>query len=143
MLVAAHRDGGDVAVTMDRRRESRFTAERRLALHELRVGKDAAIGVHPIEIVIKQRRRGRAIAFGQSGDQRAIGILHVAAHGGHESGTPGTGGVPRVWNDLMVCRPQAWPFLRSASVQVIGFQSGASTSRAPAQATSTRLPPGS
>ena len=49
------------------------------------------------------------------------------------SGTPGTGGVPLVWNERMVCRPQAWPFLRSASLQVIGFQSGASTSRAPAQ----------
>ena len=56
---------------------------------------------------------------------------------------PSTGGVPCVWNDLMVCRPQAWPFLRSSSVQVIGFQSGASTSCAPALATSTRLPPGS
>ena len=52
-------------------------------------------------------------------------------------------GVPCVWNDSMVFRPQAWPFLRSSSVQVIGFQSGASTSRAPALATSTRLPPGS
>ena len=61
----------------------------------------------------------------------------------YDSGTPGTGGVPLVWNERMVCRPQAWPFLRSVSLQVIGFQSGASTSRAPAQDTSTRLPPGS
>jgi hypothetical protein len=34
----------------------------------------------------------------------------------------------------MVLRPEAWPFLRSVSVQQIGFQSGASTSRASAQA---------
>ena len=32
----------------------------------------------------------------------------------------------------MVFSPQAWPFLRSASVQTTGGQSGASTSRAPA-----------
>ena len=56
---------------------------------------------------------------------------------------PGSGGVPWVWKLSIVFRPQAWPFLRSSSVQVIGFQSGASTSRAPAFATSTRLPPGS
>ena len=54
-----------------------------------------------------------------------------------------TGGVPWVWNDSIVFSPQAWPFLRSSSVQVIGFQSGARISRAPALATSTRLPPGS
>src|SRR5215216_5357739 len=54
-----------------------------------------------------------------------------------------TGGVPWVWKDSIVLRPQAWPFLRSSSVQVIGFQSGARISRAPALATSTRLPPGS
>ena len=48
-----------------------------------------------------------------------------------------------MWNDSMVLRPQAWPFLRSASVQRIGFQSGARIRRAPALATSTRLPPGS
>ena len=56
---------------------------------------------------------------------------------------PGSGGVPWVWKLSMVFRPQAWPLRRSASVQVIGFQSGASTRRAPALATSTRLPPGS
>src|SRR5215218_6523170 len=48
-----------------------------------------------------------------------------------------TGGVPWVWKDSIVLRPQAWPFLRSSSVQVIGFQSGARISRAPALATST------
>ena len=53
------------------------------------------------------------------------------------------GGVPWVWKLSIVLRPQAWPFLRSASVHTIGCQSGASTSRAPALATSTRLPPGS
>jgi hypothetical protein len=54
-----------------------------------------------------------------------------------------TGGVPWVWNDSIVFSPQAWPFLRSSSLQTIGFQSGARISRAPALATSTRLPPGS
>jgi hypothetical protein len=53
------------------------------------------------------------------------------------------GGVPWVWNDSIVFSPHAWPFLRSSSVQTIGFQSGARMSRAPALATSTRLPPGS
>ena len=43
----------------------------------------------------------------------------------------------------MVFSPQAWPLARSASVQVIGCQSGASTSRAPALQSSMRLPPGS
>ena len=53
------------------------------------------------------------------------------------------GGVPWVWKLSIVFSPQAWPFLRSASVQTIGCQSGASISRAPALRTSTRLPPGS
>jgi hypothetical protein len=56
---------------------------------------------------------------------------------------PATGGVPWVWNDSMVFSPQACPFLRSSSVHTIGFQSGARMRRAPALATSTRLPPGS
>ena len=56
---------------------------------------------------------------------------------------PQTGGVPWVWKDSIVFKPHAWPFLRSSSVQTIGFQSGARISRAPALATSTRLPPGS
>jgi DNA-binding transcriptional LysR family regulator len=54
-----------------------------------------------------------------------------------------TGGVPWVWNDSIVFSPHAWPFLRSSSVHTIGFQSGARMRRAPALATSTRLPPGS
>ena len=54
-----------------------------------------------------------------------------------------TGGVPWVWKVSMVFRPQAWPFLRSASVQTTGSQSGARISRAPALASSTRLPAGS
>ena len=53
------------------------------------------------------------------------------------------GGVPCVWKLSIVFRPHAWPFFRSASVQTTGCQSGASISRAPAFATSTRLPPGS
>src|SRR5687768_12433553 len=40
-----------------------------------------------------------------------------------------SGGVPWVWKLAIVLRPQAWPFLRSSSVQVMGFQSGASRSR--------------
>jgi hypothetical protein len=43
----------------------------------------------------------------------------------------------------MVFSPQAWPLARSASVQVIVRQSGASTSRATGLASSIRLPPGS
>ena len=39
----------------------------------------------------------------------------------------------------MVLSPQAWPFFRSASVQVTGRQSGLRISRAPAFATSTLL----
>ena len=54
-----------------------------------------------------------------------------------------TGGVPWVWKDSMVFSPQAWPLARSASVQVIVRQSGASTSRAAGLASSIRLPPGS
>jgi hypothetical protein len=54
-----------------------------------------------------------------------------------------TGGVPWVWKDSMVFSPQAWPLARSASVQVIVRQSGASTSRATGLASSIRLPPGS
>ena len=54
-----------------------------------------------------------------------------------------TGGVPWVWKLSIVFRPQAWPFLRSASVQVTVSQSGRRISRAPAFATSTRLPAGS
>src|SRR3954471_15939549 len=38
---------------------------------------------------------------------------------------PSTGGVPWVWNDSIVFSPHACPFLRSSSVQTIGFQSGA------------------
>ena len=54
-----------------------------------------------------------------------------------------TGGVPWVWKLSTVFSPQACPFMRSACVQRIGFQSGASIKRAPALASSTRLPPGS
>ena len=46
-------------------------------------------------------------------------------------------------NDSIVFNPHACPFLRSSSVQTIGFQSSARIRRAPALATSTRLPPGS
>ena len=53
------------------------------------------------------------------------------------------GGVPWVWKDSMVFRPQAWPLARSASVQVIVPQSGASISRATGLHSSIRLPPGS
>src|SRR5207342_3610328 len=56
---------------------------------------------------------------------------------------PATGGVPWVWKDSIVFSPHACPFLRSSSVHTIGFQSGARMRRAPALATSTRLPPGS
>src|SRR3974390_1347846 len=100
----------------------------------------AFVAVDPVERGVEQSCL--VLAFRQHRHQHAIAVKR-AAHRNHESGTPGTGGVPCVWNDLIVCKPQAWPFLRSVSVQVIGFQSGASTSRAPAQATSTRLPPGS
>src|ERR1700761_4000828 len=41
-----------------------------------------------------------------------------------------TGGVPWVWNELIVFRPQAWPLARSASLQLIVSQSGAKISRA-------------
>jgi hypothetical protein len=54
-----------------------------------------------------------------------------------------TGGVPWVWKDSIVFKPQAWPFFRSASVQTTGFQSGARMSRAPELASSIRLPAGS
>jgi 5-carboxyvanillate decarboxylase len=54
-----------------------------------------------------------------------------------------TGGVPWVWKDSMVFSPQAWPLARSAWVQVIVRQSGASTSRATGLHNSIRLPPGS
>ena len=34
-----------------------------------------------------------------------------------------------MWNEATVCMPHACPFARSASVHVIGFQSGASSRR--------------
>jgi hypothetical protein len=43
----------------------------------------------------------------------------------------------------MVASPQAWPFARSASDQLIGAQSGAKISRAHGLHTSIRFPPGS
>lgn len=60
--------------------------------------------------------------------------------GGQEGST---GGVPCVWKDSMVFRPQAWPFARSASVQVMVLQSGARTRRATGLQNSMRFPPGS
>jgi hypothetical protein len=54
-----------------------------------------------------------------------------------------TGGVPWVWKDSMVFSPHAWPLARSASVQVIVRQSGASTRRATGLHSSIRFPPGS
>jgi hypothetical protein len=54
-----------------------------------------------------------------------------------------TGGVPWVWKDSMVLRPQAWPLARSAWFQVMGRQSGARTRRVKGLHSSTRLPPGS
>ncbi len=54
-----------------------------------------------------------------------------------------TGGGPWVWNDSMVFSPRACPFIRSAWVHFTGCQSGARISRAPALASSTRLPAGS
>jgi hypothetical protein len=54
-----------------------------------------------------------------------------------------TGGVPCVWKLSIVLSPQAWPFFRSVSVQMTVSQSGAKIRRAPALATSTRLPAGS
>src|SRR5271154_2450694 len=83
--------------------------------------------------------RNRKPARGFPFQFRATDILEDR----HDLATSSTGGVPYVWNESIVFRPQAWPFLRSASVQRIGFQSGARIRRAPALATSTRLPPGS
>ena len=54
-----------------------------------------------------------------------------------------TGGVPCVWNDSIVFRPQAWPLARSACVQVTVSQSGAKISRPTALHSSILLPPGS
>ena len=145
-FVALDRNGRHLAMVMPCRREASLVAERRLGqgAQRLRLVENAAVEIHPGEIVVEQRRRGACIAIRQRGYQSAVGAERVVVHGrAQDSGTPGTGGVPWVWNDLMVCRPQAWPFLRSASLQRIGFQSGASTRRAPGQATSTRLPPGS
>ena len=51
--------------------------------------------------------------------------------------------MPWVWKLSIVFSPQACPFFRSASVQTTGFQSGRRISRAPAFATSTRMPAGS
>jgi hypothetical protein len=72
-----------------------------------------------------------------------FGDCKMSAPSGPRARPLHTGGVPCVWNDSIVFSPQAWPFLRSSSVHTIGFQSGARMRRAPALATSTRLPPGS
>jgi hypothetical protein len=48
-----------------------------------------------------------------------------------------------VWNDGIVASPQACPFARSASVQVMVYQSGAKISRAHGLHSSIRFPPGS
>ena len=129
---------------MDDRREAAFVAEQRLGT----ATSCCFVSTRPLPSIQLNSSSSRLaarlrIAVAQRGNQRAVGIQYGIAHGLATPAMPGTGGVPWVWNDLMVCRPQAWPFLRSASLQRIGFQSGASTSRAPAQATSTRLPPGS
>ena len=57
-------------------------------------------------------------------------IVHASDSFGLVAVLGRSGGVPCVWNVEMVWSPQAWPFFRSFSVQVIVFQSGASTSRA-------------
>ncbi len=77
----------------------------------------------------------RAERPGNRGPGAGRGLLRHSHHG--------TGGVPWVWNDAMVASPQACPFARSASVQLIGAQSGAKISRATGLHSSIRLPPGS
>lgn len=145
-LVAVDDDGDHLAVILGRLRKAGLIAERRLGQHarSFRFVENAPVAIHPNEIVVEQGRGGVGVAVRQRSHQSAVAMQYGFVHGrGYDSGTPGTGGVPWVWNDLMVCRPHAWPFLRSASLQRIGFQSGARTRRAPGQATSTRLPPGS
>ena len=96
------------------------------------------LGIH-VFATLKKRKTwmaGTSPAMTKREDTRSPGGNDVVQ-------PPATGGVPWVWNDSMVLSPQAWPFLRSSSVQTIGFQSGARIRRAPALATSTRLPPGS
>jgi hypothetical protein len=98
------------------------------------------------------RERTERDVIARSGSDEAIqgplalsaGLLRSARNDDHSAASSrGAGGVPWVWNDSMVFSPQAWPFFRSASFQTMVFQSGARISRAPALATSTRLPPGS
>ena len=120
-------------------------------------------GFHAVEghaLLAPEFRRFAALAVGQAHHRHLHALLGVQGYGaagapdevggvgaddegrGHAVGS-GSGGVPRVWNEGVVCRPQAWPLLRSAWVQVTGMWSGARISRAPALASSTRLPPGS
>ena len=94
------------------------------------VGLDQPLPGH--ELAPEDRRAERP------GD-RAPGVRgHLACPFHH-----GTGGVPWVWNEPMVARPQACPFARSASDQLIGAQSGAKISLAQGLHSSIRFPPGS
>ncbi len=72
-----------------------------------------------------------------------ISATRLSGKYGSAYGISFTGGVPCVWNVSIVFSPHACPFFRSVSVQVTVSQSGARISRAPAFASSTRLPAGS
>ena len=145
-LAALDRNCGDLAITAHVGCEAGFSAEQWLGQSAgcLQPVENAAVEIDPGQFVIEQLRRA-GIAAGKRHDQRAVGLYRVGTGREHRHALPraGISGVPWVWNDSMVFNPQAWPFLRSSSVQVIGFQSGARISLAPALATSTRLPPGS
>ena len=136
MLAALGNDAGRFLVAMQDRRKAFFIAEERRAdLAGL-----ATVRVDPGELGVEQVRGANAVALGEGRDQRTVELQQFVRRRVHLCAISG---VPWVWKDSMVFNPQAWPFLRSASVQVIGFQSGARMSRALAFATSTRLPPGS
>ena len=79
---------------------------------------------------------------GVRGGGRRVVAVAVDDHVAPGVAGSSTGGVPWVWKDSMVFSPQACPLARSASVQVIGCQSGARTSRAPALHSSTAVAAG-
>ncbi len=97
----------------------------------------------PADAAVQIERRARELGL-VGGRGSPVTLAPPQTLASHRSVQPQeTGGVPCMWNDSIVFRPQAWPLARSASVQVIVRQSGASTSRAAGLASSIRLPPGS
>ncbi len=147
--MAAHADDADIVEEDDTSRTSRIDrlaeepADQRIVAARL-VHAEAA---HMVEL---RREAGPPLGQGPAAevgpaldDDAGRLALGVGIDDAHQWSPGSAGGVPCVWKLSIVLSPQACPFFRSVSVQVTVFQSGSRISRAPAFATSTRLPAGS